>query len=103
VISSETARSWVADLNRWGDTLKFPKSADRKGERWTAKVRDGNFQIFVTQDEITEYQRQEQAEKDRWEWISTHRDAVRRKVDCCTDVAVLRQVAALLGYDEGTV
>lgn len=78
-ITGETAKSWLVG------GVKIPKvgGAVRKSAagRWGATV------VYMTQEAV-----------DDEVFKREHRHRIVRALECCSDVAVLRQVAALVGY-----
>lgn len=111
-IADETKRSWVlsTDLppaNRFLDeSPKFPKLADKNGVRWTAQLRcwkrfrPTKYQVFLTVLELnaTCDEREKKDRERRWVW--NNRDRIRKCIDAITDIEILRQIAALVGYAE---
>lgn len=102
-IVGETSRSWiVSQQSSWGSDGSFnvPKKADEKGQRWTAKLhRDRRFRVYLTAEELAAEQQREAQESARWKWISAHRSKILIAAGNCSDIAILRQIAALVGYD----
>lgn len=76
-IVDETSRSWLVGLGR----MKVPKIG--------GDVREGvgGVRVYMTQEAV-----------DAAVYRHDHRHKIARAIETCADVAVLRQVAALVGY-----
>lgn len=82
-IVGENRASWI--LSRYGKFLKTPKD----GRRETHRDAYGSHRVAISQQEV-----------DDDCWIHDHRQELVRQIQYCSDAAILRQVAALVGYQE---
>lgn len=80
-ITGETAKSWIV----WGQ--KIPKAGG--DVRKSAAGVHGRTTVYMTL-----------AAVDAAVFLNDHRHKISRAVDACADSAVLRQVAALVGYKD---
>lgn len=110
LIIGEKPRSWVIGWkpDRYGysttESFSVQKKPDAKGEHWTAKLpsRGGTkWRVYLSREELDAQRQQRREWRDQYKWIDKHRYAIQQKVSACNDTAVLRQIAALVGYDEG--
>ncbi len=101
-ICGETARSWLVSRGQYADPFRIAKvGLDSRGERWSAKLeREKRLQVFFSLAEVEEWEAKKRADQELWKWLSANRDGIRYSVDKCQDIAILRQVAALVGYEE---
>lgn len=94
-VREETPRLWVAhEMGSYGVLRKwrFPK---RGGDvREARDERNRTRTVFLTG--AARQQALDKQAEDRW--AGMHRWKIAKAVEACTDVAVLRQVAALVGY-----
>jgi hypothetical protein len=81
-IVGETPRSWII-----GSDLKIPKKGEDIREGGGGPY--GKTIVYMTQEAV-----------DAAVFRNDHQYKIARAVEACTDVAVLRQVAALVGYKE---
>lgn len=81
-ITGETLKSWLI----WGQ--KIPK--DGGSVRHSAAGVHGRTTVYMTQEAV-----------DTAVFLNDYQYKIAKAVEACSDVAVLRQVAALVGYKEG--
>lgn len=82
-------RYWTAAYR--GSALRFPKAPEPKGDprvRYALRSYGGHPAVYLTREAVEDAR-----------WLATHRHPLHAKVGTCSDVATLREIARLLGYD----
>lgn len=89
-IVGETRVSWEIPFTQW-KKLKFPKKPDERGEYHTSEVQRGygGYRVFLTKVEL-----------DNHLWKQKNSRRIAHRVEFGADVATLRKVAELVGYQE---
>jgi hypothetical protein len=82
-IVGETERSWL--VGRPERPIKIPKKGD--AVRYSASTAYGRTTVYMTQEAVNAAC-----------FAHDHRWKIGKAVEACMDVAVLRQIAALVGY-----